>query len=287
MGKRKATDEEDELVTASWAKDRYGVSDEDLAGLSPPADMPGSHAPVQGYLLREVEARMNEEAVKYELSRRPAAELAKENADAARERERQAREAAVERLQALGGGKARAQDKYSASPLPEEVLAAVFDRLVAGLEPGGVWGPGLVAQQLANASMVCWDWYHAAKEAFTDLADAIDQRLGQVAPSYAQLCQHDEGQAAAPWARIPAGLGWGFWDALVSAPAGLKLTQLREAANAIGVGAGGTKPQLILRLLGALGLANPTPAPARLLQSLPAAAAPPLLQEPPPLQEQP
>ena len=30
----------------------------------------------------------------------------------------------------------------------------VSDQLVADLEPGGVWGPGLVARQLASASLV-------------------------------------------------------------------------------------------------------------------------------------
>jgi hypothetical protein len=34
--------------------------------------------------------------------------------------------------------------------------------------------------QHPNVPQVCWDWYHAAKESFADLADAIDQRLGQV-----------------------------------------------------------------------------------------------------------
>ncbi|GBF96946.1 hypothetical protein Rsub_09026 [Raphidocelis subcapitata] len=235
MGKLKATDEEDELVTASWAKDRYGVSDEDLAGLSPPADMPGSHAPVQGYLLREVEARLKEKAEKDEV---------------------------------LGGGKARARDKYGASPLPESVLAAVFDRLVADLEPGGVWGPGLVAQQLANASMVCWDWYHAAKQAFADLADAIDQRLEQVPATREQLRWGGGPSAAAAWAGVPRALGWGVWDALVAAPAELKLPQLKEAAKALGEATTGTKPQLILRLLGALGLAGSTPMPARVLRAV-------------------
>jgi hypothetical protein len=52
------------------------------------------------------------------------------------------------------GGKAPTRAKYGASPLPEEVLALVFDRLLADLEPGGVWGPWLVARQLASASLV-------------------------------------------------------------------------------------------------------------------------------------
>ena len=57
-----------------------------------------------------------------------------------------------------------------------------------------------------------------------------------MAPAYARLRKRNARQAAAPWACAPAGLGWGFWDALVSAPAGLKLAQLREAAYAVGVG---------------------------------------------------
>jgi hypothetical protein len=57
-------------------------------------------------------------------------------------------------VNALAGGKAPVHTKHGASPLPEEVLALVFDRLVADLEPGGVWGPGLVAWQLASASLV-------------------------------------------------------------------------------------------------------------------------------------
>ncbi|GBF96939.1 hypothetical protein Rsub_09019 [Raphidocelis subcapitata] len=280
MGKRKKPDAEDESVNVFEAKAGYGMTDEDLAGMSPPTDMHlrGFSSPVKGYLRREVEARLKEKARKDEWSRRRAAEIAAKKAEAAREARKRARhallvarrgrEAAKERLQVLGGSKARARDKHGASPLPEEVLAAVLDRLVADLEPGGVWGPGLVAQQLASASMVCWDWYHAAKESFADLADAIDQRLGQVAPANDRLWAFDYRQAAAPWACAPAGLGWGFWDALVSAPAGLKLAQLREAAYAVGVGASGTKPQLILRFLGALGLAAPTPVPACVLRAV-------------------
>jgi hypothetical protein len=40
------------------------------------------------------------------------------------------------------------------SALPADVLLTIFECLVAGLEPGGVWGPSLVVRDLANAALV-------------------------------------------------------------------------------------------------------------------------------------
>ncbi|GBF96947.1 hypothetical protein Rsub_09027 [Raphidocelis subcapitata] len=270
-------------ITLTTAKRSYKLTDADLAGLTAPLLRINPHyssaPPMKLYLLSEVEACYKQKQAELEEEARWADEHAGEiaaekkakadaRARAAAERARQAREAAKDRLQALGGGKARARDKHGASPLPEEVLAAVFDRLVADLEPGGVWGPRLVAQQLAAASMVCWDWYHAAKQAFADLADAIDQRLEQVPATQEQLRWGGGPSAAAAWAGVPGALGWGVWDALVAAPAELKLPQLKEAAKALGEASTGTKPLLAVRLLDALGLAGPTAVPARVLRAV-------------------
>lgn len=44
--------------------------------------------------------------------------------------------------------------------LPQEAVARVMELLAAGLEPGGVYGPGCVARDIANTSLVgcfvCW-----------------------------------------------------------------------------------------------------------------------------------
>ncbi|GBF94251.1 hypothetical protein Rsub_06521 [Raphidocelis subcapitata] len=263
--------DDDQRITATSAKYRYGLTEDDLAGLSRPVVKRNPHyrsaAPMRLYLLRQVQARAKAKQRAKQWAEEHAEEISAGKKAEAAERARREKEAAKRRLRALGGGKARARDKHGASPLPEEVLAAVFDRLVADLEPGGVWGPRLVAQQLAAASMVCWDWYHAAREAFTKLADAIDQRLDQVVPTREQFRR--AGCEADPWASVPGALDWGVWDALVAAPAELKLPQLKEAAKALRVPAGGTKAELIVRLLDELGLAGgPTPAPARVLRAV-------------------
>ena len=49
--------------------------------------------------------------------------------------------------------------------------------------------------------------------------------------------------------------GWPAWEPLVHEPTALSLAQLQAAARLLGVRVGGTKPELIVRLLGAMGLA--------------------------------
>jgi HPt (histidine-containing phosphotransfer) domain-containing protein len=64
--------------------------------------------------------------------------------------------------------------------------------------------------------------------------------------------------------------GWKFWDSVLHNPTALKLPQLKEAARALGVQVTGSKPELVVRLLGAFGLPAPVPAavPARLMRTL-------------------
>jgi hypothetical protein len=64
--------------------------------------------------------------------------------------------------------------------------------------------------------------------------------------------------------------GWKFWDGVLHNPTSLKLPQLKEAARALGVQVTGSKPELVVRLLGAFGLSAPVPAavPARLMRIL-------------------
>ncbi|KAF6250462.1 hypothetical protein COO60DRAFT_1465397 [Scenedesmus sp. NREL 46B-D3] len=59
-----------------------------------------------------------------------------------------------------------------------------------------------------------------------------------------------------------------LWDMLVSSPTSLLQAELKHAARALGLPVSGTKPQLIVRLLRAFGLTQPSAVPARLCMAL-------------------
>jgi hypothetical protein len=149
--------------------------------------------------------------------------------------------------------------------LPDTCLAVIMDCLVDQLEPGGVWGPGLVARDLANAALVsgwvlvcigwsvvelqaaagsrahlnashvpstslntrqvCGDFYTAAKRGFAALAARATSDLNQRTP--------DRRPASVSLYSLPGALGWDVWDTVASDPTGksLKLPDLKAAAK--------------------------------------------------------
>lgn len=83
---------------------------------------------------------------------------------------------------------------------------------------------------------VCWDFYHAAKPAFTALAEAT-QHLQQHLPrpgtklnAKLRALQSLPGDASLG--------GWAFWDTALQSPTELKLPQLKAAAKALGLQVG-------------------------------------------------
>jgi len=77
---------------------------------------------------------------------------------------------------------------------------------------------------------VCWDFYHAAKLGFRALAEEAGARLQQQ--------RRLNGVKADPilyYSLLPGDRTWEFWDQVVSAPASLKLPDLKDAARTLRV----------------------------------------------------
>lgn len=143
-------------------------------------------------------------------------------------------------------------------------LELVMEVLVAQLEPGGVVGPSAVAGWISRAALVCWDMFIAAQYGYSLLEDAV-AKLKQRTPHWKSHSPRRQ-QLVARLAHLPGPPdvgGWPLWEALVRRPMSLTLLQLKTAARFLCIAnIGGTKPELILRLLPKLGLKNPTSIPS-------------------------
>ncbi|KAF6261940.1 hypothetical protein COO60DRAFT_699338 [Scenedesmus sp. NREL 46B-D3] len=255
-------------LCASYAKAQFRLTDADLKKLKdvkcePNPHYPGGY-PMKLYLVRELEELAR---AKQESKARLAGD--KEERAAARALEARARKvaaaAAAAQTAQLFGSRGPREERHGSLQLPDTCLASIMAHLAGSMQPGGLRGPSCVAGELAQASLVCWDFYHAAHQGFQALAQATDS-LQQHPPPQCLESKLLHGLAALPG---PAALGgWAFWDSVVQQPASLKLTQLKDAARQLGVMVTGTKAELMLRLLGGFGLAAPSRAPARLLRAL-------------------
>eukprot|EP00775_Hariotina_reticulata_P012518 gene12518-12652_t len=163
-------------ICFSNAKLVYGLTDGDLKDLTyETARNPHYRyaAPMRLYDIEEVEAvaKAKQERRRYEEEH--AEDIAEEKAAAARERRAAASEAA--RAAVKGFQECSKQARHGSVPLNDEVLAKIMTCLVNFLEPEGVWGPSLVARDLAAVALAvcCWDCYHAAKVAFLALRDVV------------------------------------------------------------------------------------------------------------------
>lgn len=57
-----------------------------------------------------------------------------------------------------GHGRGEAAGHRGGVRLPDAALECIMEKLADSLEPGGVYGPGLVARDIANASLVSRVW---------------------------------------------------------------------------------------------------------------------------------
>ena len=139
--------------------------------------------------------------------------------------------------------------------------------LAGGLELYGVYGPSVAARDLASLARACRAFVPIARDGFQELAadvarqedaagEATTQLLLHAQQHVEDLRQFAEQQRELPdneedwWEQdkrtleppehdgalhLPAGLEWGFWDALLADPAGLKAADLKRGAAALGL----------------------------------------------------
>ena len=114
--------------------------------------------------------------------------------------------------------------------LPEAVLRLVVSRgLAGGLELYGVYGASLAARDLASLARVCRGFGAIARDGFEELAEEVarqeDAKTTELPPPPFQ---------PGALARLPAGLGWPFWEALWAAdPAAAEEADVKKAAAAL------------------------------------------------------
>jgi hypothetical protein len=110
---------------------------------------------------------------------------------------------------------------------------------------------------------VSWDFHNAAKHGFTLLLQQVEQLTFKTEFSY-----YNKFDYALRW--LPAAKGWSWqqWAAFLSDPLPYMLKDLKDAADQLYVTKGGTKAQLVLRLLGAFGLKAPSNAPPQVLRAM-------------------
>ena len=143
----------------------------------------------------------------------------------------------------------------------DAALRVVVSRCLAGgLELYGVYGPSVAARDLASFGRACRGFVPIARDGFQELSAEVARQEDAAGETTRQLLlhaqQHVEQQeelweaqmeANQPRAllleppepdtalRLPAGLEWGFWDALLADPAGLKAADLKRGAAALGL----------------------------------------------------
>jgi hypothetical protein len=135
--------------------------------------------------------------------------------------------------------------------------------------------------RMASLLQVCTDFYHVVhSHGFAALADAaipllrmqplptVPTKKSPLKQKLAQLKTDVEGLRSLPGPTSKK-LGWKFWDLLVRDPQGFcaqyKQDTIKEAVKRVGGKVSGTKAELVVRLVQALGLKQPAAAPARLL----------------------
>ena len=119
----------------------------------------------------------------------------------------------------------------AASASAAAALRLVVSRcLVGGLELYGVYGASLAARDLASLARSCRAFVPIAREGFQKLSrEVARQEDAKTAPPPPPF----EPEALA---RLPAGLGWPFWEALLGADtAAVKEADVNAAAAALGL----------------------------------------------------
>ncbi|WIA32719.1 hypothetical protein OEZ86_005905 [Tetradesmus obliquus] len=200
-----------------------------------------------------------------------------ERAEAQREARSAAAAAAKDRLQTIKANSSKrvcGSGKYGEFVLPPGVLQRVMSCL-AGIEADGVRGLSMAANDLANAALVSWDFYSASKHGFATLEEqAADLQLLRRAaiefwnkPAGVRCSE----KTLAQLQRLPEADGWSWqqWSAFLQDPLRYKLPELKQAARQLRVpGSNSSKAELVVNLLGAFGLQQPSSVAPQLLRAV-------------------
>lgn len=171
-------------LCVTFAKAQYRLTEADLQQLTDVVYEPNPHYPgghrMRLYLVRELEELARAKEERQALLANTKEQRAAERAAATKARKAAAAAAAAEAAQRFTL-QPQKEGRHGSLQLPDTCLTNVMACLASTLQPGGLRGPSCVAKELAQASLVCWDFYHAAKHGFTALAEAASS-LQQLPP---------------------------------------------------------------------------------------------------------
>ena len=122
--------------------------------------------------------------------------------------------------------------------LPTNVVSCIMEKLADSYEPEGIRRTRVVAKDIFDAGMACKDFYNSSKHGFERLSKLIPYVLPD----------------------------WDNWDAFIEDPKKFKLDECKHAARILKLKIGGTKAEVILRVLDCFGLDQPCNIPANLMR---------------------
>ena len=228
-------------LCASDAKSTYKLNESDLAELacefrrnphyrSAPDMRLYTDVDLRGAVQRKLE-RLREEAALRAAAEVRRASAAKEEKARTKSLVKTFRDASVSASASTSAG-ARDSDSID---LPPDILKKIASILASSLEVDGVRGPGIVARDVLNFGMACLDTSKVVGDAIASI-----------------------GEASCEWEASRTG-AITDWDRIVADPTSFKLPELKEAARGLGVKVSGTKPELVMRVLGEFGIDRPRP----------------------------
>uniref|UniRef100_A0A383WDH8 SAP domain-containing protein n=1 Tax=Tetradesmus obliquus TaxID=3088 RepID=A0A383WDH8_TETOB len=165
-------------------------------------------------------------------------------------------------------------EKYGEVALPPAVLQKVISFL-ARIEADGVRGPSMAASDLAIAALASWDFYNAAKHGFAALeAQAAQLQVFVHDTSYysnpASVQRESSLTSLIQLASLPEEDGWTWeqWATFLQDPLQYKVAQLKQAAWQVGVPVSSSKAELVVNILQAFGLQQPSSVAPQLLRAV-------------------
>lgn len=226
--------EKPKRVCASVAKAEYGLSEKDLDALSCDLSRNPHYrcaASMRLYLVSDVQAASDAKKIRRQYELEHADEIALSKAECARALRKKLVKDARDAVAGFPATVTCLQQQHGDFPLPPDVLAVVLCKVADSVEPEGLRGPGVVAQDICNAALVCRDMRHAAIAAMQHLGTLLEP--------------------------MPRDLPVEDWNELVRRPMSFTLPTLRTAARALDCPTSGAKSELVVRLLAQFGLQAP------------------------------
>jgi hypothetical protein len=135
---------------------------------------------------------------------------------------------------------------YGSTNLPNEVIMIIMEKLAQSYEYEGIRSPYIVTQDIINMTLVCKDFYNTLQFGLKTLSNLIPTKYIYAIDIFSEF----------------------DWDKFVSNPNSFTLVLLKQAARILDIKIGGTKAEVILRILEQFGLEKPINCPALLVCAL-------------------